>query len=75
MAAVSDFMLMGLVSRAVLANHSDLVLPVKMSVKMDAREKDLGCNGTCGGLPITLPTSFPVIGINRSVPLPYPPKL
>ena len=42
--AVSGFMVMGLVSRLSLANHSDSesFLVVPCSAKMDAREKDSG---------------------------------
>ena len=50
LAAVSGFMVMGLVSRLSLGNHSDSEsLPVvPCSAKMDARERILEGDRTCG---------------------------
>ena len=53
--AVSGFMVMGLVSRLSLANHSD---SVPCSAKMDARKKDSGRWSDMWCLLLTFPELF-----------------
>ena len=61
---VSGFMMMGLVSRLSLANHSDsesfLVVHALFS-QMDAREKDSGRWSDIWCLPLTFPELFRLV--------------